>query len=242
MNYIVHNDTINIMKFAEKLKAIKLRRRGYSYKKIRKTVKVSKSSLSRWLNEIDLTPKQREKLLIGREFSRYAGAKAKRRKKTEIIKMIVNRSREEFIHLVKNPLFLSGLMLYWAEGDKNQAERVKFTNSDETTIILMMSWFREICKVPEEKFRIALHIHNLHSKSDVKYYWSKLTGIPTQQFHKLWIKKSSLRQRRNILYNGTCAIVVNDKNLFRRITGWKLGLLDYFNITPRSSTDRTRDF
>ncbi|PIP92339.1 hypothetical protein COW77_00440, partial [Candidatus Wolfebacteria bacterium CG18_big_fil_WC_8_21_14_2_50_39_7] len=155
------------MKFAEKLKAIKLRRRGYSYKKIRKTVKVSKSSLSRWLNEIDLTPKQREKLLIGREFSRYAGAKAKRRKKTEIIKMIVNRSREEFIHLVKNPLFLSGLMLYWAEGDKNQAERVKFTNSDETTIILMISWFREICKVPEEKFRIALHIHNLHSKSDV---------------------------------------------------------------------------
>ncbi|TSC67048.1 MAG: Uncharacterized protein G01um101466_809, partial [Parcubacteria group bacterium Gr01-1014_66] len=47
---------------------------------------------------------------------------------------------------------------------------VKFTNSDWNTIILMMRWFREVCKVPEEKFRIALHIHNLHSAPDAKNY------------------------------------------------------------------------
>ena len=132
--------------------------------------------------------------------------------------------------------------MYWAEGDKNWREKVKFTNSDETMIILIMRWFREICNVPEEKFRISLHIHDLHFNFNVKNYWAKITKVPKGQFHKTYVKKSALRQRRNVLYNGTCAITVNNKDLFRRIMGWKLGLLDYFNITPRSSTDRIRDF
>lgn len=230
------------MKLKEKWKAIDLRRQGYSYSKIRQTIKVSKSTLSRWLYDINLTPEQQKQLLKGRELSRYASTQSKKAKKEKQIKSMIEEGRKEFPGLIKNPLFLAGLMLYWAEGDKNQAERVKFTNSDETTIILMMRWFREICNVPEKKFRIALHLHNLHFRTDAKKYWSKLTGIPIKQFHKIFVKKSSLRQRKNILYNGTCAIVVNNKALFRKIVGWKLGLLDYFNITPRSSTDRTRDF
>ena len=95
-----------------------------------------------------------------------------------------------------------------------------------------MRWFREICKVPEYKFRIALHIHNLHSRNDMIDYWSNITKIPKNQFNKLYIKKTSLKQRINILYNGTCAVVINNKYLFRKIKGWKLGLQNYFNIRP----------
>ena len=230
------------MKLEAKWKAIELRRQGYCYAKIRQIIKVSKSTLSRWLYDIDLTPEQKKQLLRGREISRYASARSKKAKKEEQIRIITEEGRKQFSKLIKNPLFLAGLMLYWAEGDKNREERVKFTNSDETAIVLMMKWFREICNVPEVKFRIALHLHNLHFRTNAQNYWSKLTGIPIKQFHKIFIKQSSLRQRRNILYNGTCAIVINNKDLFRKISGWKLGLLEYFHIAPRSSTDRTRDF
>lgn len=230
------------MKFRKKIIATKLRKAGFSYAKIFKEVKVSKSTLSYWLRDIELTSKQKEKLLKGREKSRYAGAKAQQAKRIKRTEEAILTGKKEFYSLIKNPLFLSGLPLYWAEGDKNRSERVKFTNSDETMIILMMRWFREICHVPEEKFRISLHVHDLHRSHNLKSYWAKVTNVPKKQFHKMYVKKSTLRQRRNILYNGTCAITVNDKNLFRKIMGWRLGLLDYFNITPRSSTDRTKDF
>ena len=106
----------------------------------------------------------------------------------------------------------------------------------------MMKWFREICEVPETKFRIALHVHNLLISRKIKSHWSRLTDVSRKQFNKIYVKNSTLRQRRNVLYNGTCGIVVNNKNLFRRIMGWKLGLLNHFEISPCSSTDRTEDF
>ena len=230
------------MKFNEKITAVKLRRAGASYSKIFQKTNVSKSTLSRWLRNIELTSQQKEKLLKGRQKSRYAGAKARQKKRIKKTREIIVAGKNEFHSLIKNPLFLSGLLLYLAEGDKNRSERVKFTNSDETMIILMMKWFREICNAPEEKFRISLHVHNFHNNPDVKTYWRIITNVPMKQFHKIYVKKSALRQRRNVLYNGTCAITLNNKNLFRKIMGWRLGLLNYFNIPPCSSMDRTPDF
>ena len=220
------------MKLVEKFKAIKLRKAGFGYAQIFKKVKVSKSTLSYWLRDIELTSKQTEKLLMGRQKSQYAAAKSKRNQRIKTTQEIVMAGKAEFGTLVKNPLFLSGLLLYWAEGDKHRAEKVKFTNSDETMIILMMKWFREICNVPEDKFRVSLHVHDLHRNFNAKSYWSRLTGVSKKQFHKIYVKKSTLRQRRNVLYNGTCAVVVHNKELFRKIEGWKQGLVEYFNIRP----------
>lgn len=230
------------MKLQEKIIAVQLRKTGFSYSKIFKKVRVSKSTLSHWLRDIELTSKQKEKILKGREKSRYAGSKAQQIKRIKVTEEITTAGKKEFYSLIKNSLFLAGLCLYWAEGDKHKQERVKFTNSDEKMISLMMRWFREICGVPEEKFRVALHIHNLHIAKNIKRYWSEITGVPEKQFQKIYIKQTTLRHRRNVLYNGTCAIVVHNKALFRRIYGWKLGLISHFNISPRSSMDRTKDF
>jgi len=175
------------MKFPEKITAVKLRRAGFSYSKIFKEVKVSKSTLSHWLRDIELTPKQKEKLLKSREKSRYAGAKAQQLKRIKSTEEIITASKKEFYSLIKNPLFLVGLCLYWAEGDKHKQEKVKFTNSDEKMISLMMKWFREICNVPEEKFRIALHIHNLYTTKNIKRYWSEITEVSERQFQKIYI-------------------------------------------------------
>ncbi len=231
------------MKFEQRQKAIKLRKKGLPYSKILKNVGVAKSTLSIWLRAVELAPTSKRKLLIGRERSRDAAAKAKREDRINRTQEIITIAKKEFPGLLQNPLFLSGLSLYWAEGAKNSWEQVKFTNSDKFMIVLIMRWFRDICNVPEEKFRVHMHIHNLHFRKDVEKYWFSITGVSQGQFYKTYIKQSSLRQRRNILYNGTCAIIVNDKSLFRKIVGWKLGLLDYFSITtPRSLMDKTAPF
>jgi len=94
----------------------------------------------------------------------------------------------------------------------------------------MMRWFREICFVPEEKIKIMLHIHALHCRKDIEKYWSSITGIPLTQFNKTYIKPTSLKHRKNPLYNGTCAVRIYNKDLFRRIKGWKLGFLEKMNV------------
>ena len=65
----------------EKIKAIKLRERGYSYSRILKNVSASKSTISVWLRDIELTPEQERKFLKGREISRYRGARTQHRKR-----------------------------------------------------------------------------------------------------------------------------------------------------------------
>lgn len=230
------------MKLEEKNLAIKLRQKGWSYSKILRRMSVSKSTLSLWLRDIELTAEQQKKLLKGLEKSRYIGGRIKYDDRLVRTRNIIEESSREFSDLIKNPLFSIGLSLYLAEGDKNRNERVKFTNSDPALIRLMMKWFREICNVPEKKFRISVHIHDLQSRSNASKFWSTITKLPLEQFHKLYIKRSTLRRRRNVLYNGTCSIIINNRYLFRRILGWRIGLFEYFGVSPRSSMDRIRDF
>ncbi|MDP2864360.1 MAG: hypothetical protein Q8N73_01715 [bacterium] len=223
------------MKFKEKIKAISLRKLGKSYSEIHKKVRVSKSTLSLWLRGIRLTPEQIGELK-GRQKTGYRGGEGNRRKRIERTRQVISGAKKEAKYLFKNPLFLPGLMLYWAEGDKSDdKERVKFSNSDPAMIKFMMGWFRKICKVPEEKFRVALNIHTLHCRKDVENYWSKITQVPLNQFQKTYIKPTSLKHRRNKLYNGTCNIVVCNKDLFRKIKGWKLAFLEKFHIKIKDS-------
>jgi len=220
------------MKLKKKIIAINLRKLGKSYSEIRKKVKVSKGTLSLWLRDIKLTPEQEKRLYVEKkQRNAYRLAKFNQKKRIERIKQIISEAKKEFELFIKNPLFLPGLMLYWAEGDKSEmGELVKFTNSDPAMIKFIMEWFRDICKVPEKKFRIALHIHKLHCREDVEEYWSKLTNIPLTQFHRTQIKPTSLKHRRNQLYNGTCAIRINNVDLFRRIKGWKLEFIEKMGI------------
>lgn len=221
------------MKLEEKIKAIKLRRKGKSYREIREQIPVSKGTLSLWLREIELTPEQKERLYVElRRKNAYKGAKANQEKRIKRTRQIISEAKKEAKLLIKEPLFLTGLMLYWAEGTKRSGESLRFSNSDPLMIEFMMRWFREICGIPEEKFRIALHIHALHCRRDIKRHWSKLTNIPFSQFHKIQVKPTSLRHRRNKLYNGTCVIVVNSRDLFRRVEGWRLGVLEELGFNP----------
>lgn len=211
------------MKLQEKNIAITLRKKGASYKEILKKIKVSKGTLSVWLRDIKLTPAQQHRLYFTlKQQNAYAMAKIRQKYKKVEIDRILSEAEKEFpIMATTQKNFIPGIMLYWAEGDKSKTqEGIKFGNSDPAMIKYMMRWFRDVCKVPEQKFRIAVHIHNLLYRSDALNYWSDITNIPTTQFNKIIIKQTTLGQRRNILYNGTCYIRISNKNLFRRISGW----------------------
>lgn len=220
------------MKLEQKKEAIRLRKLGKSYKEIRQKINVAKATLSLWLRDVELTEEQKIRLFITlKQKNAFRMAREKRKIKKEQQTKIIKLASEEVNQLINNPIFLAGLMLYRAEGDKSDvSEAVKITNSDPKMIKLIMRWFREICNVPEKKFRIYLHIHALHCRPDIEKYWSQITGVPLSQFYKTQVKPTTLKHRRNPLYDGTCAVVICNKNLFRRIKGWKNGFLQHVNI------------
>jgi len=128
------------MKTAEKEEAIRLRKLGKSYGEIKKKIKVSKSSLTLWLRDIKLTEAQQKRIYIElRQKNAYRLAKANQRKREEETRKTIKEAKKEAFRLSKNLLFLAGLMLYWAEGDKSdEREMVKFSNSDPRMIKLIM--------------------------------------------------------------------------------------------------------
>ncbi|OGH76810.1 MAG: hypothetical protein A2469_03295 [Candidatus Magasanikbacteria bacterium RIFOXYC2_FULL_40_16] len=220
------------MKYDEKIRAIKLRRQGKSYNDIKTKIKVSKGTLSLWLRNIKLTPEQYKKLYFtAKQQNAYKLAKKRQSEINERKKMIFLQAKKEIPALFNNPLFIAGLMLYWAEGDKSKKfEIIKFTNSDYKMIELMMRWFRKFCGITENKFKIQLHIHELHNKIVLEKYWSKVTKIPLSQFYKTQIKPTSLQHRKNMLYNGTCSVRIYNRDLFRKINAWKINFIEKIAI------------
>ena len=72
---------------------------------------------------------------------------------------ILKAASSEIDNLSDNELRLVGIALYWAEGCKGDASGgVEFTNSDPAMIKLAMRWFKQICGVKEDRFRIRIQI------------------------------------------------------------------------------------
>ena len=125
------------------------------------------------------------------------------------------------IHPLANYEFkLAGIALYWAEGDKTQG--LGFSNSDPKLIQFMMKWFREICKVTDEKIKASLYLHTGQDEKKMKKYWSKITNIPLNQFRKTIFKQegSASRKYNQDQYKGTIKICINDENLRHIILSW----------------------
>jgi hypothetical protein len=224
-------------KLEEKLKAQELRKQGLSYGQILLQVDVSKDTISRWCRDIKLTNKQKEKLLsnkmLGQRKGSLVAADNKRQKRIERTKEIFKQSKIELGELKKRDRFLAGVAFYSAEGNKADGA-AGFTNSDPLVIKFMMSWFEEFCHIPKHKFRGAIWIHDNLDAEAAKSFWSGLTGIPLNQFHKTYISKNkvdSKKIRKNIHQYGVFAIRFSDSDKHRQIMGW-ISVLLGVRITP----------
>lgn len=218
------------MKRAERDKAIFLRNQGLSYSDILKKLPISKGSLSYWLRDVKLNTfyqKDIENRILNNrvKFLEYNRVRSNRIKAEK--QVLYNKSKDEIRGISDQELKLIGIGLYWAEGYKaNSWKTASFTNSDPGMISLMMRWFREICGVREERFRLKVQTHDNKTVKRIEEFWSDITGIPLSQFTKatVTISKSSKLIRGNTLPYGTLQIRVSDIKLLTKIKGWIKGL------------------
>ena len=215
--------------------AIKLRKSGKSYNQISTILDIPKSTLSTWLKDIFLSDNAKSK--IQSRVSATAIKKLIERNKEQTI--LAKRRHEEIRKIGKkeakklliNPLFLSGVSLYWAEGYKQGANGSKwkcvdFANSDPDMIKLMVNFFIKFFKIKKSDINIQLMLHNLDNSSKVIDFWHKLTGVPKDNFMKTCsaLSRASLQKRNKTLQYGTIHLRVNNVQYFFRLIGWIDGL------------------
>ncbi len=223
------------MRAKEKAKARALRMQGCSLREIAAKIKCAKSSISVWVRDISLTAEQIERLKSNQDKGRARAANH-----PNSPKQVWNSLREDiaeaatkeiFVKYSKYALKIIGSALYWAEGSKSSINMVSFSNSDPKMIALMMKFFRNVCDVPEKKFRGAINIHPHLDKEKAVKFWAKISGIPAKQFHKtqLAVSKAS-KHKRDTLPLGTFKVVISDVRLQSKVKGWIQGLKKWGNI------------
>ena len=219
-------------KTIERRKAILLRKKGLSIKKIASKLKISTSTANIWCKNIELTQAQKDQLyknahdpFFGKRKNHVLNQIKKKEKAIAIEKKL---GIKDIGKLSKRELFIAGVGLYWAEGFKKD-RRLGFANSDPAMIKLFLRWLRECCKVNEESIRLRVGLNISHKKriGVVEKYWSEITGIPLINFQKPFFQqfkwKKSYPDENN--YFGVLRIRANKKlALFRRILGWIEGL------------------
>lgn len=125
----------------------------------------------------------------------------------------------EFESLKDNPLFIVGIMLYWAESDNNlSTANTRLSNTDPRMIKMFINFAEQICKVSRENIRIALIIYPDIIESDCKKFWSKFLHIPLNQFYKTQVIQGKLRNKK--IEQGICMVHIGNTSLKIRIHTW----------------------
>jgi transposase-like protein len=210
------------MKKEQQLEAVLLRKKGVSVKEIAKRLQVAKSSVSLWVRDVTLTTAQLKALkdtmtsfevVERRRVSRLHNEDIKR-------KAIMFQAGKEIKKISLRDLQIIGLCLYLGEGSKAQRGAAKIANSDPAVIKIMMRYFREVCLVPEKKFRGHIHTYSHLNVEEAEVYWSRVSGIPRNQFYKTYSKPSIASQgKKDSTPYGTLDLTICSTELYLQIMG-----------------------
>jgi len=198
-----------------KVRAINLRKKGYSLQEISHVLEISKSTVSLWVRGLKLdfvaqkrleTLKVKAKMMAEKRWDKYRNTRNLEVEK--IAKKVVagtNLSQDN------NQIYLA--ILFWTEGSKNLGN-VSFMNSDPVMISLFIKLLRLSFPLDESKFRVLLHLHEYHDETIMKRYWSGVTNVPLDQFSKTYIKPHT-KSRIHPNYKGCCKVKYHDTRIAR---------------------------
>jgi predicted transcriptional regulator len=205
-------------RFRDKEKALILRREGKSYSQIKKLLGVSKGTLSAWLRDYPLSRERIRELRDCNEqrIERYRITRRTNREK--VLRGIYEEEKTIISPLLKDPGFLSGLFLYWGEGCKTKPNELIITNTNPSIIRAGISWMKSL-GIGQDRLRVKLHLYRDMDIDQEILFWSQITSIPRNRFHKTYVKESSLAglSYKRGFGHGTCNIILADGKVAKRI-------------------------
>jgi hypothetical protein len=204
-------------KVKEQERARALRAQNRTLADIAKRLGVSKSSVSLWVRDVPFTPSPRRH---GPHRRPHPAHEAKLRQIEEL-----NRSGVDRIGTLSDEaFFVAGIALYAGEGSKTDGE-VRFSNSDPRMIRYFCVWFRRFFDVDETRLRGRVYLHQGLDLRATEEFWSTLTNIPTDQFHKPYRAVPDPSIRRNKHEHGCFSVAYGCSRTHREVMGLVRALL-----------------
>jgi hypothetical protein len=164
-------------KLAERQQARQLRRAGLPLAEIAARLRVSKSSVSVWVRDVEF------ELLPGPVRGRRRAPNALQRRRQAEIDRLLAEGRARIGRLSEREFLVAGVALYASEGSKRDGE-VRFANTDPRMVGFFCAWFRRFFEVDEARLRVRLYLHEGLDLAASVAFWSRMTGIPPAQFGK----------------------------------------------------------
>lgn len=200
--------------------AFALRRQGKSYKEITETLNIAKSTLSNWFKGVDFSEDIKRTITARANQENSIRLQNLNKARGDVLAahyaQAEREAHEELKNNINNPLFISGIVAYWGEGDKSAGSLVRLANSDPQMIKLFYDFLLVFCNVTQEKIRGALYLYEDLDEADCKKYWQNNTGL--LHFHKTMVLPS--RHKTKKLPFGTCTILVSNTYLKRKLLLW----------------------
>lgn len=211
------------MKNIEKSQARELRKTGLSINSITNLLKVSKSSVSLWVRDIELTPEQKEKLsyrsIAPGPRSYGAGGKAIK-EKWAIIRQ--QQKHDGFNRAKIDKDFRIICALYWGEGHKSKCT-CSISNCDKYLLKFFGNWLIEEGYSNKIRFTIAYYQENNIGYQDMLQAWRKyLSFITDDNITKpiiVKVNRASQLKRVNKQPHGTARLAVHCSKLLNEIYG-----------------------
>ena len=200
-------------------KALILRKQGLSYSQIKKILKLSKSTLSVWLRNYPLSKERIRELRDCNERRIEKYRETMRKKREERLKRFYLEQKQLILPLNEREFFLGGLLLYWGEGSKSHLTELSISNNDPSVIKFFIIWLNKSLKIPKAKIKIQLHLYSdMNINREIKY-WSETLKIPTEQFARPYIKKTSSKRinHKGGFGHGTCNARVGGARLAEKV-------------------------
>ncbi|KKT92391.1 MAG: hypothetical protein UW92_C0002G0035 [Candidatus Jorgensenbacteria bacterium GW2011_GWA2_45_13] len=226
-----------IEKIKEKERAILLRRKGLTYSEIFKRIPVAKSTLSLWLRSVSLSEKKKQRITEKRILAQKRGAEARRNIRLRQTKDIFENTRDDIKNIITDPLWLTGIALYWAEGakqkDNNVSSSMRFSNMDSRMARLFLLWSERCLGLEKRDFYYDLYIHEGSDIKKAVRYWAKQLYCDESDI-RVYLKRSNSRTvRKNVgeRYHGVIRINIRKSSaLNRKVDSWITHLCKHWGI------------
>jgi hypothetical protein len=142
-------------------------------------------------------------------------------------KKTIDEACEKFYRYISDPIFVSGISLYWGEGDSKPKNPLRLSNTDGRMIAIYVTFLRNIVGIADRKIRLGLILYPDLIDADCQEFWSTKTGLPRENFMKTQYIAGRHPTKR--LLHGICMVVVNSRAA-------KLTVLTWIDIFAKSYT------
>ncbi|MEK7151757.1 MAG: hypothetical protein AAB784_03555 [Patescibacteria group bacterium] len=223
------------VKYAKTL-ATDLRKKGFSYAEIKKSILVPKSTLSYWLKELELTKTQKEKLKERQLRALKCGIEKKFFQFRQNNEKIRISSAADIKKISNRELWLMGIMLCWKEKfNLDQSRGVSFTSSNPDLVKVFLKWLKDIGNIQDKELDFDLFIKEGRRDKirQIIGYWAEITGFSIDTFRHIYFQKKYPRRRGVIKRKASSGEhssellrirVKASSMLFKQISGWIKGI------------------